>query len=129
MGQREDIERHLNVFGEPLVPCSLKPVTGFYRDGCCRTGMDDVGRHVVCVEVTRDFLEFSRARGNDLSTPAKAYGFPGLHPGDRWCLCGLRWKEAYDAGMAPRVVLAATHQSMLQIVDMSILKGFAVDVN
>jgi len=129
MGQREDIDRLLNVFGEPLVPCSLKPVTGFYRDGCCRTGEDDVGRHVVCVEVTREFLEFSRSRGNDLSTPSKAFGFPGLRPGDRWCLCGLRWKEAYDAGMAPRVVLAATHQSMLQIVDFSILKGFAVDVN
>jgi len=129
MGQREEIERHLNVFGEPLAPCSMKPMTGFYRDGCCRTGVDDVGLHVVCVEVTREFLEFSRARGNDLSTPAKAFGFPGLRPGDRWCLCGPRWKEAYDAGMAPRVVLAATHQSMLQIVDLSILKGFAVDVN
>ncbi len=129
MGQREDIDRHLNVFGEPLMPCNLKPVTGFYRDGCCRTGVDDAGRHVVCVEVTREFLEFSRASGNDLSTPAKAFGFPGLRPGDRWCLCGLRWKEAYEAGMAPRVVLAATHLSMLQIVDISILKGFAVDVN
>ena len=129
MGQPEDIDQHLNVFGEPLLPCSQKPLTGFYRDGCCRTDEEDVGRHVVCVEVTREFLEFSRARGNNLSTPVKAYGFPGLRPGDRWCLCGLRWKEAFEAGKAPRVVLAATHQSMLRIVDISILKGFAVDVN
>jgi hypothetical protein len=129
MGRSEDIERHLNVFGEPLAPCSMKPLTGFYRDGCCRTGADDVGQHVVCVEVTREFLEFSRAVGNDLSTPVKAYGFPGLRPGDRWCLCGMRWKEAYDAGRAPRVVLAATHNSMLEIVDFSVLKSFAVDMN
>ncbi|MBI1733236.1 MAG: DUF2237 domain-containing protein [Gammaproteobacteria bacterium] len=129
MGRSEDIDRHLNVFGEPLAPCSMKPMTGFYRDGCCRSGDDDPGRHVVCVEVTREFLQFSRARGNDLSTPVKAYGFPGLRPGDRWCLCGLRWKEAFDAGKAPRVVLAATHNSMLEIVDFSILKGFAVDMN
>lgn len=129
MGRREEIEPQLNVFGEPLQPCSTRPVTGFYRDGCCHTGPDDVGRHVVCVEVTREFLAFSRARGNDLSTPVKAYGFPGLNPGDRWCLCGLRWKEAFDAGKAPRVVLAATHRAMLDIVDMATLKAFAVDVN
>lgn len=129
MGRREDIEPQLNVFGEPLLPCSVKPVTGFYRDGCCHTGPDDFGRHVVCVEVTREFLEFSRARGNDLSTPMKAHGFPGLKPGDRWCLCGARWKEAYDAGKAPRILLAATHRSMLEIVDMATLRKFAVDVN
>ncbi len=129
MGQSEDIDRHLNVFGEPLQPCSLKPLTGFFRDGCCRTSAEDAGLHVVCVEVTKEFLEFSRARGNNLSTPVKAYGFPGLVPGDRWCLCGPRWKEAYDAGKAPRVVLAATHLAMLQIVEISVLKGFAVDVN
>jgi hypothetical protein len=129
VGRREDIHPPLNVFGEPLQPCSEDPLTGFYRDGCCRTGPDDPGRHVVCVEVTREFLAFSRARGNDLSTPVKAYGFPGLKPGDRWCLCALRWKEAFDAGMAPRVVLAATHESMLRVVALSVLKTHAVDVN
>lgn len=129
MGRREDIEPQLNVFGEPLLPCSTRPATGFYRDGCCHTGPEDVGRHVVCVEVTREFLEFSRARGNDLSTPVKAYGFPGLNPGDRWCLCGMRWKEALDAGKAPRVVLAATHRAMLDIVEIATLKAYAVDVN
>ncbi len=129
MGRNEDIHPQLNVFGEPLLPCSTRPVTGFYRDGCCHTGPEDHGLHVVCVEVTREFLAFSRERGNDLSTPVKAYGFPGLNPGDRWCLCGLRWKEAHDAGMAPRVVLAATHRAMLDIVDIATLKAFAVDVN
>jgi uncharacterized protein len=95
-----------NVLGEKLDTCSIRPMTGFYRTGCCETGAEDVGAHVVCVEVTNDFLAFSKTRGNDLSTPVPEMGFPGLKPGDRWCLCATRWKEALDAGMAPRVVRA-----------------------
>ena len=102
-----------NVFGEPLEPCSLKPVTGFYRTGCCEAGPEDVGVHTVCVEVTAEFLAFSRLRGNDLSTPRPEFGFPGLAAGDRWCLCAARWQEAFEAGVAPRVVLAATHEATL----------------
>ena len=103
-----------NVFGEPLAPCCTDPMTGFYRDGTCRTGAGDAGVHTVCAEMTAEFLEFSRSRGNDLSTPVPEYEFPGLKPGDRWCLCAARWKEAYDAGMAPRVVLEACHVSTLE---------------
>src|SRR5579884_3883332 len=98
-----------NVLGEPLEPCSLNPLTGFYRNGCCSTGPEDVGSHTVCVVVTAEFLEFSKAAGNDLSTPRPEWGFPGLVPGDRWCLCASRWLEAHDAGAAPDVVLGATH--------------------
>src|SRR3954471_19368747 len=94
-----------NVLGEPLVPCSFDPLTGFFRDGCCKTGVDDVGTHVVCAVMTTDFLAFSASRGNDLSTAIPEYGFPGLQDGDQWCLCALRWKEAYLAGAAPKVVL------------------------
>lgn len=101
-------------------------MTGFYRDGCCRTGPDDTGLHLVCAEVTADFLAFSQARGNDLSTPAPAYGFAGLQPGDRWCLCVERWKEALEAGAAPPVVLAATHISTLEFVDLEDLRAHAV---
>jgi uncharacterized protein (DUF2237 family) len=122
-------EEALNVFGEPLAPCSLDPVTGFFRDGCCNTGYDDVGIHTVCVRVTREFLAFSKKRGNDLSTPAPGLGFPGLKPGDRWCLCAGRWKEALDAGMAPQVVLAATHEETLAIVPLEELKRHAVDLS
>jgi uncharacterized protein len=118
-----------NVFGEPLADCGHDPLTGFYRDGCCNTGYDDVGIHVVCAQVTREFLAFSRARGNDLSTPAPEIGFPGLEPGDRWCLCAGRWKEAYDAGVAPPVVLAATHEETLAIVPLEILKQHALDLS
>jgi uncharacterized protein (DUF2237 family) len=103
-------------------------VTGFYRDGCCNTGYDDVGIHTVCVRVTREFLAFSKKRGNDLSTPVPEMGFPGLKPGDRWCLCAGRWKEALDAGMAPQVVLAATHEETLAIVPLEALKRHAVDL-
>ncbi len=116
-----------NVLGEPLVPCSLDPLTGFYRTGCCDTGAGDDGVHVVCAEMTADFLEFSRRRGNDLSTPMPEYGFPGLNPGDRWCLCASRWQEALEAGKAPRVVLAATHMSALEFVDLEDLKKYAVE--
>jgi len=119
----------LNVFGQPLVPCGLDPVTGFYRDGCCNTGYDDPGMHVVCVRVTRDFLAFSKKSGNDLSTPNPEFGFPGLKPGDQWCLCAGRWKEALDAGMAPPVVLAATHEETLAMLPLEELKRHALDLS
>lgn len=118
-----------NVLGELLLPCGMEPMTGFYRDGCCRTGEDDFGRHVVCIRVTREFLQFSKAHGNDLSTPRKELGFPGLKHGDRWCLCADRWKEALDAGAAPRVVLTATHESALELIDLDDLKAHAADLN
>ena len=105
-----------NVLGQPLVACSLRPLTGFFRDGCCSTGPSDAGRHVVCAVVTTAFLAFSKARGNDLSTPRPEYRFPGLQPGDRWCLCALRWKEAFEAGKAPMVILEATHEAALRYV-------------
>jgi uncharacterized protein (DUF2237 family) len=103
-----------NVLGSELQPCSIDPVTGFYRDGCCRTGFEDVGLHLVCAEMTDEFLRFSYARGNDLITPMPQLGFPGLRPGDHWCLCVQRWKEAFEAGVAPRVDLEATHISALE---------------
>jgi len=114
-----------NVLGSPLQPCSFEPLTGFFRDGCCNTGAEDLGLHLVCAEVTDEFLDFSRQAGNDLSTPRM--GFPGLRPGDRWCLCVLRWKEAFEAGAAPRVVLEATHVSALEFVDLELLEEYAVD--
>jgi uncharacterized protein (DUF2237 family) len=117
-----------NVFGEPIEICSLKPTTGFYRNGCCDTGPEDVGVHTVCVEVTREFLAFSKSRGNDLSTPRPEFGFPGLNPGDRWCLCAERWQEALSAGVAPRVVLAATHEATLEIAELADLKRHALDL-
>lgn len=119
----------INVFGEPLEPCSLTPMTGFYRNGCCSTGPEDVGRHTVCAEMTADFLEFSKARGNDLSTPVPEYNFPGLHPGDRWCMVAARWTEAFTAGMAPRVYLRATHQSALRYATLDALKAYALDLS
>ena len=116
-----------NVLGKELLTCGTDPVTGFYRDGCCKTGPGDTGLHTVCAVVTAEFLEFSRSRGNDLSTPIPEYQFPGLQPGDRWCLCAPRWKEAYDAGMAPGVVLEATHISTLEFASLEELQAFAVD--
>jgi uncharacterized protein (DUF2237 family) len=127
MRERRQGAQTLNVLGEPLAPCGLDPMTGFYRDGCCNTGYDDMGIHVVCARMTREFLEFSRRRGNDLSTPVPEAGFPGLKPGDRWCLCAGRWKEALDAGVAPPVVLAATHEEALAIVPLADLKRHAID--
>ena len=115
----------LNVLGDPLQACSFDPVTGFYRDGCCHTGPDDVGTHVVCARVTAEFLAFSKAVGNDLSTPRPEWRFPGLQPGDRWCLCVRRWKEALTAGVAPPVILEATHASTLQFVDLETLQRHA----
>src|SRR6478609_667538 len=102
-----------NLFGEPLVPCSFDPLTGFFRDGCCKTNSDDFGTHVICAVMTEEFLDFSKAQGNDLSTPAPEWGFPGLKPGDQWCLCAVRWSEAYLAGAAPYVVLESTNFSAL----------------
>ncbi len=116
-----------NVLGQPLVTCSTDPMTGYFRDGCCQTGAGDVGLHVVCAVMTDAFLEFSRSRGNDLMTPIPAYQFPGLQAGDRWCLCAVRWREAYDAGMAPQVVLSATHVSALEYASLEELQQFAVD--
>jgi len=116
----------LNVLGEPLVPCSYDPLTGFFRDGCCRTDDEDVGTHVVCSKVTAEFLAFSKSRGNDLMTPRPEYRFRGLKPGDRWCLCALRFKEALDAGVAPSVVLASTHQRALSVVSLAQLQAHAV---
>lgn len=118
-----------NVFGDALVPCSLDPVTGFYRDGCCNTGAEDIGSHTVCVVVTAEFLAFSKARGNDLSTPMPQFGFKGLKPGDRWCLCAPRWQEALVAGAAPRVALQATHEGALEYCSLDDLKRFAVDLS
>jgi hypothetical protein len=115
----------LNVLGEALELCSGDPVTGFYRDGCCNTGSDDVGLHIVCALMTDQFLDFSRESGNDLSTPQPGSGFPGLVAGDRWCLCASRWKEAFDAGVAPPVVLAATHASALEWVELGELRQHA----
>lgn len=114
-----------NVFGEALETCSLSPLTGFYRDGCCDSGPDDTGRHTVCAIMTDEFLDFSKTMGNDLSTPVPQYRFPGLKSGDRWCLCVLRWKEAYDAGMAPKVILQATNEQALEYVTMDQLLEFA----
>lgn len=122
------MDAKINVLGEPLQPCSDEPLTGFFRDGCCNTSAEDLGRHVVCVRVTADFLEFSRSRGNDLSTPISEFGFPGLKPGDQWCLCAARWQEALEADAAPRVVLQSTHAATLQIVKLADLKNHALDL-
>lgn len=112
-----------NVLGGPLETCSIDPLTGFYRNGCCDTGGQDTGIHTVCAEMTDEFLKFSRQRGNDLSTPNPMFQFPGLRPGDRWCVCVTRWKEAYDAGVAPPVVLEATHVSTLEFATLEELRG------
>jgi uncharacterized protein (DUF2237 family) len=123
---KDDIEPGLNVLGEPLKPCSFDPMTGFFRDGCCNTGPADRGRHTVCAKMTAEFLAFSKARGNDLSTPRPEYGFPGLRPGDRWCLCAERWKEAWRAGAAPKVALSSTHIGTLRHVSLEALEAHAL---
>ncbi len=115
-----------NVLGTPLKTCSTSPLTGYFRNGCCDTGADDYGIHVVCAQMTAEFLSFSAERGNDLSTPNP--WFPGLRPGDRWCLCASRWKEAFEAGMAPPVILEATHIAALEFVDLDDLKRYAVEL-
>jgi hypothetical protein len=116
-----------NVLGGELLPCSHDPKTGFYRDGCCNTGAEDRGLHTVCAVMTEAFLEFSRSVGNDLSTPRLGYAFPGLRPGDRWCLCALRWQEAFEAGFAPNVILEATHEATLEFLRLEDLRAFAVE--
>lgn len=116
-----------NVLGGDLEPCGFDPVTGFYRDGCCNTGSEDMGLHVVCAQVTAEFLAFSKEQGNDLSTPQPAVGFPGLRPGDRWCLCASRWAEAFAEGVAPPVVLEATHLAALEWVELDALRQLAVE--
>lgn len=114
-----------NVFGNPIKMCSTNPLTGFFRDGCCKTNEQDLGVHTVCARVTEEFLEFSKERGNDLTTPRPEFEFPGLHPGDKWCLCASRWYEAYQAGVAPPVDLEATHEKTLEIVPLDELVKFA----
>ncbi|BAU10153.1 hypothetical protein LEP3755_06330 [Leptolyngbya sp. NIES-3755] len=120
------VSRARNVLGEELQSCCRSPMTGYYRDGYCSTGAGDTGIHVVCAQLTEEFLEFTKSRGNDLSTPMPLYDFPGLKPGDRWCLCAARWKEALDAGVAPPVVLASTHAATLEFVSLSDLKQHAI---
>jgi uncharacterized protein len=128
MLDRPSSQPQRNVFGEPLGSCSERPRTGFYRTGCCHTGPEDIGLHTVCVEVTAEFLAFSKAAGNDLSTPHPEHGFPGLKPGDRWCLCAARWREAFEAGKAPLVILGSTHEATLQLVELGDLKRHAIDL-
>ncbi|WP_428819465.1 DUF2237 family protein [Microbulbifer sp. MCCC 1A16149] len=129
MAVTQEMHDSKNVFGEPLIACSTRPLTGFFRDGCCNTNDQDFGSHTVCVEVSDAFLKFSRERGNDLSTPVEEFGFPGLNPGDRWCLCAARWLEAHEADMAPRVYLQRTHVRALETVSLEILRQYAVDLN
>jgi uncharacterized protein (DUF2237 family) len=117
-----------NVLGGRLTECCTRPMTGFYRTGSCETGPEDRGLHVVCAQMTEKFLAFSKAAGNDLSTPMPAFGFPGLKPGDCWCLCAARWQEALEAGQAPRVRLAATHEAALEVVELADLKRHALDL-
>ncbi|HET7357597.1 MAG TPA: DUF2237 domain-containing protein [Nocardioidaceae bacterium] len=117
-----------NVLGEPLEPCGIDPVTGFYRDGSCACGPEDVGLHAVCAVLTADFLEHQRSVGNDLVTPRPEWGFPGLQPGDRWCVVAARWAQAYDAGVAAPVVLASTNEKALEVVPLAWLREHAVDV-
>jgi len=131
MGSMDDMDKDesLNVYGEPLESCSEEPVTGFFRDGKCNTCKEDLGSHTVCIKVNSDFLEFSRSRGNDLSTPMPQFGFAGLKPGDSWCLCAARWLEAYEHHMAPRVHMTRTHIRALEVVPLEQLKEFAADLN
>lgn len=124
-----EMDKSINVFGEELEVCGENPVTGFYRDGKCNTCDEDVGSHTVCIETSQEFLEYSRFKGNDLSTPMPEFGFGGLKPGDSWCLCAVRWLEAVESNMAPRVYLQKTHIRALEVVPIEILKKYAVDLN
>jgi hypothetical protein len=124
-----EMSESVNVLGEKLETCGKDPITGFYRDGCCNVGPDDFGLHAVCAVVTDDFLEFSKAQGNDLSTPRPEFGFEGLKPGDSWCLCAARWQEAFEAGSAPRVRLRATHQAALEKCALDDLKAHGADLS
>lgn len=124
-----EMDESINVFGEKLEPCGENPMTGFYRDGKCNTCESDVGSHTVCIEATKAFLEYSRFKGNDLSTPVPELDFKGLKPGDTWCLCAIRWMEAEENDMAPRVHLKRTHIKALEVVPIELLKRYAVDLN
>ncbi len=123
------MDESVNVLGEPLVTCGENPMTGFFRDGKCNTCNEDTGSHTVCIEATKEFLEYSRFRGNDLTTPIPEFGFKGIRPGDSWCLCAARWLEAYESNMAPRIHLTRTHVKALDIVPIELLKKYAVDLN
>jgi uncharacterized protein (DUF2237 family) len=125
MSQKENTTTARNVLGGRLEPCSLRPLTGFYRDGCCNTGADDRGSHTVCAVMTLEFLEFSRRAGNDLLSPRPEFGFPGLQPGTRWCICATRWLDAFEVGLAPPVALEATHERALEVVTLEELKAYA----
>lgn len=127
MSDDTQTDEQQNVLGGPLLACSYAPLTGFFRTGCCEASNEDRGRHVVCVKVTEAFLEFSAAVGNDLATPRPEFRFAGLKPGDRWCLCAERWVEAYRAGVAPKVVLAATHKAALEVVPLDVLRAHAFE--
>ena len=118
--------RQKNVLGGALIPCSVAPITGFFRDGCCHTSPEDIGSHTVCAVMTNDFLSFSKAAGNDLTTPRAKYGFPGLKPGDSWCLCAARWEQARQAGAAPNVILSATNAACLSVVTLEDLRAHSV---
>lgn len=122
------MDESLNVFGKQLEQCGVDPITGFFRDGCCNTGPDDLGIHTVCIRVTAQFLRFSKRAGNDLSTPRPEFGFPGLKPGDRWCVCAGRWREAMEAGVAAPVYLHSTHIETLAMIALEDLKAHAVDL-
>ena len=124
-----EIDASVNVLGEELKPCSLDPVTGFFRNGCCDTSDQDHGSHTICAVMTAEFLKFSKARGNDLSTPRPEFGFAGLKPGDQWCLCAGRWAEAHEAGKAPRVRLSSTHQRALDVASLDDLRSCSADLN
>ena len=119
----------LNVLGEPLKECSVDPITGYFRNGCCDSSEEDHGVHTICARITSEFLEYSKSKGNDLSTPRPEFGFQGLNPGDQWCLCATRWKEAFEAGLAPSVFLESSHEATLKIVKLEHLQKHAVDVN
>lgn len=116
-----------NVYGTELITCSVNPMTGYFRNGCCETGPQDLGTHTVCAVMTQEFLSYTKSRGNDLSTPMPAYNFPGLKPGDRWCLCASRWVEAYQAGAAPLLILEATHEKTLEYMSLEELQRFSHD--
>jgi uncharacterized protein (DUF2237 family) len=122
-------ENQKSVLAEPLESCSISPMTGFTRNGCCETGPEDLGSHTVCVQVTDEFLAFSKQNGNDLSTPQPDFGFSGLKDGDRWCLCALRWVQALEAGAAPKVIMRATHERALEVISFSDLKNHAIDLS
>ncbi len=117
-----------NVLGGALITCSIAPLTGFYRDGCCKTGLEDTGTHTVCAEITDEFLNYTKSKGNDLTTPNPDFGFPGLKAGDFWCLCALRWKEALLAGKAPKIKLEATHEKTMEFINFKELKNYAIEI-